>query len=328
MSSRPDRRRAARDAHAAGFPFSYQVYGLNVHSELELPELVPAKGTAADVTIRFGVVPETVENALGSWSWCTASRTEFIFTIEGVGRYHVADGCSITVDRRVGVSEGPPAADVRLWLLGSAFGALLHQRGLLPLHVSAVKTPHGVWAFTGDSGEGKSTLAGFLCRNHHWELVSDDVSVVDCVAGEVRIHPGPRKLKLWADALDQLNLPEGRRVRDLSNTEKFQLYLDAANQHEKLALNALVVLESVPDDQRPSLERLSGAEAFTACAGAVYRPGYHGLFKHPERAMADLIPLCQSIAVYRFCRPRSLSAFEENLQPLLQRIAGVQPECG
>ena len=46
-----------------------------------------------------------------------------------VGRYRIEAGNRITVESEPGV----PERNVRLFLLGSAFGVLLHQRGLLPV---------------------------------------------------------------------------------------------------------------------------------------------------------------------------------------------------
>ena len=322
MQTHPERR-------GSGHPnptirhYRYQVYGLVVESEIELPELVTASGGMPEVSIRFGHVPAQLEGAIGDWSWCAASRSEFVFTIDGVARYHVAQGKEIIVERRMGLDSAVPPADLRLWLLGSAFGALLHQRGLLPLHVSAVKAPSGVWAFTGESGEGKSTLAGFLHRRHGWELVSDDVSAVEQSADAPVIHPGPRKLKLWADALSHLELEEYESVRDLSNTDKFQLYLTDDRFYRAERLTALVILESAEADGAAEIEALKGVQAFNACVSAVYRPYMESWFKLPAQRLNDLAQLCRTTRVVRFRRPRSLRDFESNLKPLIDLMTGV-----
>jgi hypothetical protein len=232
----------------------------------------------------------------------------------------------------LGLSKPAPASDIRLWLLGSAFGAILHQRGLIALHVSAVKAPTGVWAFTGESGEGKSTLAGFLRRRKGYQLVSDDVAVLDPKDAESIIYPGPMKLKLWADALGYLGFNENQAVRDLSNTEKFQVYLskEARSREEKDALNgaevlhALVVLDTVPNHIEPTIERLRGGAAFTAICRAIYRPHMPGLFRKPEQFTKEFSILSQGIEVYRFRRPRSLPDFESNLSPLMRLMLGEE----
>lgn len=302
----------------------YEVYGLVVESELELPELVPAAGRIPDIRVRFGEVPEALDQVVNRWYWCEATKNEFLFTIDGIARYHVLEGRQIIVERRLDGEGSVPDADLRLWLLGSAFAAILHQRGLLPLHVSAVKAPSGVWAFTGPSGEGKSTLAGLLNRRFGWELVSDDVSVVDPDCSSPVIYPGPRKLKLWEDALEILDFSACRAVRDISNTDKFQLYLSGETAYQPEVLHGLVLLESAPDGAMPSVERLTGIHAFNACMEAIYRPYMETWFKLPERRMGELVHLCRQIHVYRFSRPRSLEKIEQNLNPLLELIATAE----
>ena len=317
-------RRGKPAALATKQRYLYRVYGLTVESEVALPELTSTQNQEPDVQIRFGEVPETLDNQIGSWSWCMASSSEFVFSVQNLAKYHIAEGRRITIERRLDLSEGARAADLRLWLLGSAFGALLHQRGSLPLHVSAVKAPGGVWAFTGESGEGKSTLAGFLHKRYGWPLVSDDVSVIEQVGLVPFIQPGPRKLKLWADALEHLEFNGCKSVRDLSNTDKFQLYLPGESGYQPQALHALVILESADVDEPATMKKIKGVDAFNACLGAVYRPYMDCWFKRPEQRMTELMQLCKSIEVYRFRRPRSLADFEVNLRPLLDSIAAAK----
>ena len=319
MWPRSDRRRESAQGSPPDSHF-YSVYGLTVESALELPELIPTRCRQPNVQICFGQVPETLSDPIGRADWCMASRSEFIFSAEGVARYHVAGGGRITIERRVGPKSAAPASDIRLWLLGTAFGALLHQRGLLPLHVSAVKSPNGVWAFAGDSGEGKSTLAGFLHGRFGWDLVSDDVSVIDLQGDRPLIRSGPRKLKLWEDALRHLGYDGRSAVRDLSSNQKFQLYLPTHAVCQAERLTALVLLESTSDGLSPSLEIVRGREAFDVCLSAVYRPYMARLFKCTAKELVELAALANCIQIYRFRRPRSLGDFESNLTPLLNQI--------
>lgn len=327
MSELTERRGERQSGSDAEKRYFYRVYGLVIDSEVELPELVPVVEQPAEVTIRFGSVVDARPAARKDWYFYSAERRELMFVVRGIAAYRITDGSCITIERRLGFDTSAPPPDIRLWLLGSAFAALLHQRGLLPLHVSALNTPAGVWAFTGDSGEGKSTLAAFLHRRFGWDLVSDDVSVIDQTGSEPLIQPGPRKLKLWADALSHLGFDGERAVRDLSTTDKFQLYLSTEGDYQPAALRALVILESAADGAPAAMTRLSGLEAFQVCLASIYRPSMEHHFKLPQQRLADLARLCKSIAVYRFSRPRSLDDYERNLAPLLDLMfdAGREP---
>ena len=302
----------------------YQVYGLTVASDIAIPELTLAAQAEPDVRIRLGDVPEHLPAPTGSANWVEYDKNSCLFKFAGVGRLLVEDGNVITIDRRVNRSrkrgEGAPSADMRAYLLGSAFGALLHQRNWLPVHVSAVHSDRGVWAFTGDSGAGKSTLAAWLHRRMGWPIVSDDVSALKPGDPLPYLHPGPRKLKLWEDAVDFLDCRDQRLVQELSNTPKFQLYLSDLDCYRPSPMRSLVVLDRCEDEESSTLELLRGAQAFQAIMSVVYRPFMAEWFRDPTELMQDLVSLCSRIDVYRFRRPWSLEQMEQQLAPVLDEI--------
>lgn len=306
-------------------PFKYRVYGLNVESDLELPELSPARDGSTDVSIQMGDVPDHLEGGRIFRTWIEATADACLVKSPGVGRYLVKDGRTITVDRRIDREKergsGCPPTDLRLYLLGSALGALLHQRGDLPLHVGAVQMSQGAWAFTGPSGAGKSTLVGWLMQKRGWEICSDDVSVVRPDRGMPHVYPGPRKLKLCEDAVDHLGFRDEKLVRDLSHSQKFQLYFAEDNPpKDPQPLRALVLLEVAADEETPSLVRLNGTEAFAACMFAIYRPYMAKWFRDPAALLKDVAQLADQIDVYRLRRRWTLASMEEQLRPLLERM--------
>ena len=102
-----------------------------------------------------------------------ATANQFLLKMDGGGRYLVQNGNEIIVEP----AADSLASDVRVFLLGSCIGALLHQRGLLVIHAGAVYTEKGAVLFTGHSGCGKSTLLGELMRRGY-KMMVDDVCAV------------------------------------------------------------------------------------------------------------------------------------------------------
>lgn len=173
--------------------FSYVAYGLGIRSTLPLPELVVDE-VAADVTIRLGTVDRSLSKAsvTGSCLWATAQEACFFWA--EVGTFLVRGGCEIVIDPAPGVEEQV----VRLFLLGSALGVLLYQRGLLVLHANAVSVDGGAVAFLGGPGWGKSTVAAaFYARGGG--IVADDVTAVRVEGGIPTVVPGFPQLKLWPE---------------------------------------------------------------------------------------------------------------------------------
>jgi hypothetical protein len=298
--------------------YHYHLYGLDIDSELEIPELRSTRARSSDLSIRFGEIEDELPGAIRPVRWLQHAGNECLMTVAGVGRFLIREGREIIIDRRVDRSrdrgQGAPISDVRLYVLGSAFGALLHQRGELPMHVSAVDSGSGVWAFTGPSGAGKSTMAAWFHRSMGWPIISDDVSVIRPSDPGPILYPGPRKLKLWSDAIDHLGCRDADLRRDLSNTEKYQLFLDEQDCPRASRLKALIVLER--GEQEPVLERLTGIEAFRVCRRSVYRPLFETCFRKRSDFIRDVVDLANRIEVYRFRRNWSLDAMSEHFDVL------------
>ncbi|MGR4067849.1 hypothetical protein [Billgrantia sp. C5P2] len=315
--------RRLRNAPAAIAYRNYSTYGLKIGSQLELPELESLPPDASpDIRIELGELPGQLEDAEFSTPWLQCSSNRCQFLLDRIARYRVEQGLSIRVDRRLALASGSTAGegDLRLYLLGSALGALLHQRHWLPLHISAVQTPAGIWGFTGDSGAGKSTLAAWLHYRYGWKLVSDDVGVIKPEETHPTLYPGPPRLKLWRDALEHLEIEHQGLVRDRTRTEKFHLNGHLGFTHDSEQLKALVMLERVSADELASIEPVEGIKAFRIVMSALYLPEWGQRFNGSARLMQYGANLARQIRVYRYRRPWSLEKVEESLAPLIQQI--------
>ncbi len=298
--------------------YFYRTYGLVIASELVLPELVVVPATdAPDVTIILGSVPEVLEGATYSDRYFQVAGNVCHIVAKGVARYRIEEGQRIVVDAEPGVADG----DVRLYLLGSALGAVLHQRQCFPLHVSSVVTPNGVWAFTGASGAGKSTLAANLHYKFGWPLLSDDVGVILPNPSEpVVFHAGPQRLKLWQDTLEQLNISQDDLTPDLIRIKKFHIKLDTGFQQQSKALRTLVLLERANPSESASLIPVNGLDSFKVIMTAIYRPNFASHLNDSTGIFKVFSLLSRNVQVYRYRRPWNLSSIESSLEPLLGRI--------
>ncbi|MGJ7457398.1 hypothetical protein ACR80S_12630 [Halomonas sp. MA07-2] len=301
----------------------YTTYGLKIASQLELPELEPLPPeTNPDIRIQVGDLTGRLEDAVVSTPWLQCNNKNCQFLIERVARYRSEQGRCIRIDRRLSLAGGSTVdeGDVRLYLLGSALGALIHQRHWLPLHISAVQTPAGVWGFAGDSGAGKSTLAAWMHYRYGWKVVSDDVGVIKPEESLPILYPGPPRLKLWKDTLERLGIDRAGLVRDLTRKEKFHLNRHRGFTRKSEPLKALVMLERGLDNEQASIKEIEGVEAFRIVMSALYLPEWGQRFNGPARLMQVGSGLAQRIRVYRYRRPWSLERVEENLKPLTQLL--------
>lgn len=249
---------------------SHALCGLRVASDLPLPDLLAWTGDdrPPDIEIRLGDVPERLEDTVHAGPLLQVDAGGACrYAIAGVAAYLVEEGRRITV--RPWMDAGAP--DVRVFLLGSVFGVLCHQRGLLPLHAGCVEIGGRAVAFAGESGSGKSTLAAaFLCRGHR--VLADDVTVVDPLApGGPLVLPGFPRIKLWRDAIDGLGLSAAGLECSRAGLEKFHLPIEAGFRAEPLPLAAVHHLATAHDERHAGLTPLRGAAAVDALVAAVYR---------------------------------------------------------
>lgn len=304
------------DPAASSVP-TYSLYGLCIASELTLPELPTAPPTrAADVQVRLGTAApgfsdeelHAIEDAAG-------------FRIEGVATYLIRGGSEIVVVP----ARGAPGVNVRLYLLGSALGMLLHQRGVLPLHASAVDIGGRAFAFMGPPGVGKSTLAASLERRAH-PVIADDVCAVRLSgAGEPWVSPGLPRLRLWRNSLEALGLEASDYPRSYAGDErydKFDVPLGSA-AGEPLPLGAVFV---VIDGPRVAVERLGGAAAVMALVENIYRGSWAAgsLQRHWESCLA----IAARVPVLALERPRNLttmSGLAADVVALCHRLVREDP---
>ena len=185
-----------------------RAWGLLIRSSVPLPELQAVEsGEEPQVVIHTGEVPRALDNPTVQSGLFQADARRYLLTVEGVARYLVSDGRSIVIEPFPGHDDD----SVRLFLLGSVFGALLRQRGLTPLHASAVRTPGGAIVFAGRCGSGKSALAAALYRRGY-PLVADEICAVSILDGGAYIAPAPPRLLLLPDVVECLGL-DGPGVR-------------------------------------------------------------------------------------------------------------------
>ena len=167
----------------------YRVSGLSVSSDIALPGLIAgAPERAPQVTIRRGPVPESLPGPSASGpTWQIAGR-QFLFRIPDIARFLLTDGSEILF----APESDETSADIPIFILGSAFGILLHQRQQIVIHASAVRVGKKAVLFCGQSGAGKSTMAAALAQRG-FPLVTEDVCAIAAInSGTPVVHSDGR----------------------------------------------------------------------------------------------------------------------------------------
>jgi hypothetical protein len=311
--------------------FRYLLGGIALGSELPLPELPLAERATnlpADVNIVIGEVPQVLPQAIEVDAGCFASSSEYLLHVPGVASYRVSNGCEIVIQPDAGALE----QDVRGYLLGSIFAVLCHQRGLLPLHASAVAYQGGVAAFLANSGHGKSSIAAHLA-GRGFPVVADDVCLVD-VRGEAPavVVPVAPWLKLWADSLEHLGLPAAGLEQIFSDEAKYRLPTECVLDEtapEPRRIAKVVFLEGREEIQSGSgavnveMRRLAPLEALPMLISLTHQSHLLEAMGLRTQNFLQCGRVASQAAVYRLIRPWGLEHMEasiDSIENLLREV--------
>lgn len=269
----------------------YRAYGLVLASDAPLPELTPIAGAEsaaqADVRIRFlGPRQEFFSPSHWFMSWtlptgdlwlsCAKDERGYLLRFPELADFFI-DFSGREIVCYAG-RETPPLTTSHL-LLNQVLPLVLNLRGSDALHATAILTPHGVCAFAGPTGAGKSTLAASFLRNGYPAL-SDDCLVLENSGGQILATPAFPGLRLWPDAVEALR-DHGDALHPVAQyTSKQRLVSKCQSAEFPTAAHPLARIYSLarPDDEEtedrladPHIECLSRRDSFIELLQCTFR---------------------------------------------------------
>ena len=298
---------------------SYRFGPFLLRSEVPIAELEGFAGSEGlRVQVTLGAVPEKLDDAASYGRHCWVSAARYLLTIPGVARYLVEGGNTVLVQP----APNAVAGDVSTYLLGSVFGALCHQNGLLPLHASSVRSGDGVTAFLGDSGAGKSTLAACL-QARGFPIVSDDICVLEEEAGTMRVIPVAGWLKLWRASLNHLGESPEEKDRVFSEDDKYRLYLKTDAEERPVLRNLVFLTKATEGTGEPRLERLTSAETLARMMQLIYVGYITELTGSHARVFRQCGEVLAGAKGYRLVVPWGFEAMDGVLDFLVRELLGA-----
>ena len=296
--------------------FPHRGYALSALADTAIVMLTGAPARLiAEMRLVEGTVPDALDNARTVTPTYQISRDAFLLHLpNGVG-FHYRRGAGVTYARPIGVAE----SDVILFFGGSVYGAIAWLNGLVPLHASAIVHDGGVYAFSGASGEGKSTLVAALAQRG-FAVASDDVLALDLNdPHRIVALPGPARIKLWHDALALTGQTAGAAVRP--EIAKFYVTSDLTFGSEPLPLRRLYLLYSAVD-AFPDVVPILGAERFAAVRSTYYQPQFCGAITPQATYFGITARLASSVPMARFSRSRDPSDFSAGIATIETDLRG------
>jgi hypothetical protein len=290
----------------------YRAFGLDLVSEVELPGLSRhSQSDSPSLAIRLAAA-DAVSSA---WSgpadlpvW--RSRTQegrpvsgelgragdFLLSCDGAGDY------LLSADRRslMCAPVDPSSGEWRRFLLDTCLLSTALLAGATALHASAVAGPSGAIAFAAGEGVGKTSVAAEFLRRGY-ELVADDILVVERAAHGYLAHPGPAVMNLPASSFWG-GRPLGRVLGMFGEEVWVEI---AARVTQAVPLRAIVLFQSREGPEAAcALARASALDVLPHARGFNFTP------EAELEAFTRMSDLAEEVPLYRLTTDRTHVAAE------------------
>ena len=258
--------------------YHYRAFGLNIASDIFIREFLKECSIQSDVLIRQG----------------EDSTAEFILPVESIGTFYISNGDTILYQPQKGVH--PDA--FRLFLLGSAMGALLQQRGLIVLHGNAISFDNKTCSiFVGHSGAGKSTMAAYAWQQGAQILADDVCAIFFDEAGKPCVYPSYPQLKLWQNTANLLKIDTSTLPRIRPQDEKYALKIEGQFCSMPLPLKA--VFEIDPDPALIEPKEIKGVAKMKVLFEHTYRAHFLKPMGQEKAYTQQLMRLAACVVILR-----------------------------
>lgn len=290
----------------------YYSYGLRLHSDVPLPELVPVDAGACDVRIRLRSGAPPGDRDLGP--------DESLLAWEEVGTFRVSRGEAIAIYPH----DGDDSDLIQFPLMGPVLGTLLSQRDRIVLHASAVAIRGRAVAFVGHKGFGKSTTAAALHARGH-ALVTDDLLpiAIDEDTGPTT-WAGYARLSLWPDAVTAVG-KDPSALRRLHERVRKKALPVSLGPEDALPLDAIYVLSR---DECLGIRELTPRESFLDLMRYSYCRSRLGRLEGGDLppVFQQYTQLAEAVPVRRLDRPRDLNKLPDIVRVVEENLnrGGVQ----
>ena len=296
--------------------YHHYIYGLNISSDINFPELIIGEGLESDITLKFGrlnlVLEESVKTDQDLGFWMTPNKVAVVS--QQMGQFLVSNGNEIIIDPSPATDEQA----IRSLVLDILLPAILHQRNFLLLHASAVACG-GAIAFIGPSGTGKSTMAMAMHTYRHQSFVNgegssgiftdDMVAIKFDAAGNPLVLPGFLQLKFLPETIQGIKHLKDKISSETDPLTQKHICSESSYFAKKaLPLKKIYLLTENPE---VSIESVSPQECFRELMHNSYAPGLLASRKTSAEQFYQYMRLAQKVSICRLKRPKSFSILPE-----------------
>lgn len=268
------------------------------------------------VTIDYGVLPKHLDGAIKSSPLWESTANAFLYNYPKAGRFMVTGGKKILIER------GEHASDWNVVnaLVRAPLGALLHQRGHLVLHASAITIGAKCYIFMGNSCAGKSTLAAYMVHQRGCGFLTDEICSIEFKPEKFYVHAASPEVRLFNDSKNQFNLQENEATK---NPELPKNHIDQRERIEAQPVEVAAIYnlsEPRGKDTQPKISLIEKRLAMDFLKQNTYRQkfitGREAAANHFKRCATVL----DKVPIFEFNRPKDFAKIDETMSMLIDHI--------
>ncbi|MBT2642181.1 aldolase [Bacillus sp. ISL-41] len=297
--------------------FIYNAFGFSIKSEIYFPELRETVNDreVIDIEIR-------IDDLSDLWSEYSRKNTKFIineklvmFKVHETAIFLIEEGNLITISP-LGVNK---EEEIRLFVLGSCMGAILLQRGILPLHGSAISVDGQAYAIIGNSGAGKSTLASAFVQRGY-ELITDDITgIYFSDNNSPLVIPSYPQQKLWDESLAKFGINKDKFKPIYQRENKFAIPVNKQFATKSLPLKAIFELTKT-EHEEIELARIDGILRLRTLLSHTYRKLLIHNLNLSKWHFQKSIEIISQVNMYQVARPNNKFTANELVTSILRCI--------
>jgi hypothetical protein len=313
---------------------TYSYCGQVTLSNIHIPELPQSKNVKAGFLFRLDSAQPLLKAPVWLHHWLSPGG-EILLSYCKQGSYHwlhfpdLADFHIAANAKEISCYSlsGVPQETIRHLLLDQVLPRCLAHQGKIMVHASAVQLEQGLLLFIGDSGTGKSTLAGDFHQMGQ-PVVSDDCLWVKENKERIWAVPTYGGLRLWEDSLEALFPSEQDTLPMAHYSSKKRVPLagqDFPEFGEGYPVLAVIIL--APPDQVSHreiiLERLSRRETFITLLKQTFQLDVTDLDRM-TRHVQKLERIIPRLPTFRLTIPRDYALLPLVRQKILETVQSLR----
>ena len=278
--------------------YFYQLYGLTVTSDIELPQLISISEnelvTDKTIHIKEAPFPEHLKADFDTY-----------YGFNLTTGYISNDYCYLLITNGNTIQYELKSPDfkplVGAYILGWGMAMLIHQRGDLAIHGSCIANEKGAIIISGNSGTGKSTITNRLLKKGY-RLMADDIALVTIPEKDKALaYPAFPFQKLCRDVAVKQDISLDEMIYIDEMKDKFLKPYEGNFSTEPMPLLGLVLLHKQEEEQfRANI--LTGLPKWQACMEAFFLAPLleqaitQPIYAQPALTLAGAIPI---LSIYR-----------------------------